>query len=307
MEVNTTVQNSNYSESYLTSNSSMKETTAINKPMYTLPITSGFIYKLKRIIWSVIVSPVLLLISLIVYTLFPIEFFKNGKTSGMLENVNSYVKRIFDVIGSFICLIPFTVVFLIIAILIKLDSSGPVLYTQTRIGRNRRKSSRRSIRIDTKYNRRATDRRHNNLYGAPFTIYKFRTMKHDAENKCGPVWATINDPRITPIGRFLRYTHLDELPQIINILKSEMSFVGPRPERPHFTNELAARIPFYIERLKVKPGLTGLAQVNCGHDYSIESVRTKLNYDLTYCQNGNLVSYFKIIFTTLHKKLSGKI
>jgi lipopolysaccharide/colanic/teichoic acid biosynthesis glycosyltransferase len=285
----------------------MPETNIIKQPLYELPVTTGLIYRMKRLIWSIVISPGLLLLSLIMYTLFPLEFFKNGKISSILKNLNNYIKRILDFIGALICLIPFTVVFLVIAILIKLDSSGPVLYTQTRIGRNRRKSSRRNIPIDTSYDRRSTDRRRSNLYGTPFTIYKFRTMKHDAENKCGPVWATINDPRITPIGKFLRYTHLDELPQIINILKGEMSFVGPRPERPHFINELAERIPFYIERLKVKPGLTGLAQVNCGHDYSIESVRTKLNYDLTYCQNGNLVSYFKIIFTTLHKKLSGKI
>lgn len=303
MEVNTAVPKSNDLETY----SCMKGASTIKNPVYALLKTNGIIYKMKRIVWVSIVSPGLLLLSLIVYTIFPLEFFRNGKISGMMDNLNSYVKRILDIMGAVIALIPFTVVFLIIAILIKLDSSGPVLYTQTRIGRNRRKSNRRAIRIDTRYNRRATDRRYSNLYGTPFTIYKFRTMKHEAENKCGPVWATINDPRITPIGRFLRYTHLDELPQIINILKGEMSFVGPRPERPHFTNELAARIPFYLERLKVKPGLTGLAQVNCGHDYSIESVRTKLNYDLTYCQNGNLVSYFKIIFTTFHKKLSGKI
>ncbi|MBD3290361.1 sugar transferase [candidate division KSB1 bacterium] len=282
----------------------MEVESSVNRPLH---IVSGPIYRLKRIVWCGIISPGLLLISLFLYTFIPLDFFRNGKITSILRNANNYMKRILDITGAIICLVPFTALFLFIAILIKLDSNGPVLYTQMRIGRNRRNSKRRSISIDTAYERRTTERRRKNLYGTPFTIYKFRTMKLDAENKCGPVWATINDPRITTIGRILRYTHLDELPQVINILKGEMSFVGPRPERPHFINELAERIPCYLERLKVKPGLTGLAQVNCGHDYSIESVRTKLNYDLTYCQNGNLVSYFKIIFTTLHKKLSGKI
>jgi lipopolysaccharide/colanic/teichoic acid biosynthesis glycosyltransferase len=131
-------------------------------------------------------------------------------------------------------------------------------------------------------------------------------MREDAERKCGPVWASDNDPRITSVGRILRYTHLDELPQLYNIIKGDMSFVGPRPERPYFVNQLVEEIPGYAKRLNVKPGLTGLAQIKTGYDYSIESVKTKLHYDLEYCKNGNLVSYFKIMFVTIFKTVIGK-
>ena len=132
-------------------------------------------------------------------------------------------------------------------------------------------------------------------------------MRDDAEKKCGPVWASQNDPRVTDIGEILRYTHLDELPQLINIIKGEMSFVGPRPERPHFVSQFVSTIPKYEERLDVKPGLTGLAQVKCGYDYSIESVKNKLNYDLHYCKNGSIYSDVKLIFMTVFKTTFEKI
>lgn len=116
--------------------------------------------------------------------------------------------------------------------------------------------------------------------GTPFTIVKLRTMRRDAERETGPVWAAPEDPRITRAGAFLRRTHLDEAPQLWNVLKGEMSLIGPRPERPEFVGRLAREIPGYELRLRVRPGLTGLAQVRCGYDDSIRSVRRKLRYDL---------------------------
>ena len=224
-----------------------------------------------------------------------------------VKGLNSYIKRLFDILGAVIGLLFSSVLFIIIPILIKLDSKGPVFYKQLRVGKNRRQKYRRRITADIHLERRNGDRRKCNLKGKAFVIYKFRTMREDAEKKCGPVWASENDPRITTIGKILRYTHIDEIPQLLNIFKGDMSFVGPRPERPHFVVQLSAEIPGYTERLNVKPGLTGLAQINCGYDRSIENVKAKLNYDLLFCQNGNIYSYIKILLLTIRKTVFGKL
>jgi lipopolysaccharide/colanic/teichoic acid biosynthesis glycosyltransferase len=139
-------------------------------------------------------------------------------------------------------------------VLVKLASRGPVIYSQVRVGQNRR----------------------------PFLIHKIRTMYHDCERLSGPKWSTDNDPRVTPVGRYLRRTHLDELPQLWNILVGDMSLVGPWPERPEFVVELEKALPRYAERLDVPPGLTGLAQVNLPPDIDHDSVRRKLAFDLYY-------------------------
>lgn len=146
---------------------------------------------------------------------------------------------------------------LLSALLVKLTSRGPAFYSQTRVGKN----------------------------GRIYTIHKIRTMRHDAEHGTGPRWATAQDPRITCIGRFLRRSHLDELPQLWNVLRGEMALVGPRPERPEFVAQLAQTIPHYRERLQVLPGVTGLAQVELPPDTDLESVRRKLAHDLYYLQH----------------------
>ena len=238
---------------------------------------------------------------------FPAKIFKNMTAAASYKIFDNYIIRFFDILGAIIGLILSSALFLILPILIKLDSKGPVFYTQLRVGRNRRGKFNRGVTSGNLNDETIEDRRKTISYGESFTIYKFRTMKDGAEKKCGPVWASDNDPRITQLGRILRATHLDELPQLINILKGDMSFVGPRPERPHFVDKLVIDIPRYAERLNIKPGLTGLAQVKTGYDYSIESVKKKLFFDLEYCQNGNLRSYFKIVFLTLFKSLIGKI
>ena len=272
------------------------------------PISSNkFVNWVKCSSWTYIISPLLLLCSLVVYIITPLKFLKKGSSSILVINIHRYAKRLLDISGAIIGLILCSGFFLIISILIKLDSNGPIFYSQTRVGKNRRKRGRRKIDADIYSERRREDRRKNNINGEGFAIFKFRTMREGAEKKCGPVWASDNDPRITAAGRFLRYTHIDEMPQLINILKGDMSFVGPRPERPFFVLQLKNQIPRYAERLKVKPGLTGLAQVSHGYDDSVESVKTKLNYDLLYCQNGNIYSYFKIIFQTIYKTMLGKL
>jgi exopolysaccharide biosynthesis polyprenyl glycosylphosphotransferase len=188
------------------------------------------------------------------------------------------IKRLMDVVLSFL-LIFITSPFLIItAILIKIESKGPVFYKQQRSGLN----------------------------GKIFKIYKFRSMIQDAEKHTGPVWSTKGDPRITKFGRFMRKVRIDEIPQAINILRGDMSFVGPRPERPFFVEKLSQEIPLYKRRLKVRPGVTGWAQVKHKYDESIEDVRVKLRYDLFYIENMSLRMDFKILFRTIFVVLFGK-
>ncbi len=159
---------------------------------------------------------------------------------------------------------------LLVSLLIKLDSPGPVLYRQERVG----------------------------LDGKSFTLLKFRSMKTNAEAR-GPAWAQRRDPRVTRIGSFMRRTRIDELPQLLNVLRGEMGFIGPRPERPHFVEQLAELIPYYRERGRVKPGLTGWAQVNYPYGASVEDARAKLSYDLFYVQNRGLLLDLSILCATV--------
>jgi exopolysaccharide biosynthesis polyprenyl glycosylphosphotransferase len=185
------------------------------------------------------------------------------------------VKRAMDIVGSACALIILSPLMLLIALLIKLDSKGPVFYTQERVG----------------------------LDGKPFPIIKFRSMRVDAEQHSGPVWATADDPRKTRLGAFLRKTNLDELPQFINVLLGDMSLVGPRPERPVFVEEFKKIVPRYMERHKEKAGLTGWAQIHgLRGDTSIVE-RTK--YDLYYIENWSLLLDLKIILRTILNQFRG--
>jgi sugar transferase (PEP-CTERM system associated) len=166
----------------------------------------------------------------------------------------------------------------IVAILIKLSSPGPVLYRQKRVG----------------------------LRDQVFYCYKFRTMRADAEADCGPTWASDNDPRITPIGRILRVTRLDEIPQLWNVLMGDMAFVGPRPERPEFIAQLSNEIPYYHLRHVVRPGITGWAQVRYKYGNSIDDAREKLKYDLFYIKNMSVSLDIWIVFQTVKTVLFGK-
>lgn len=189
--------------------------------------------------------------------------------------------------------------FCLVALAIKLDSTGPVFFKQERIGRNRRKQDRRAPGVALYNCRRRTDRREGNLHGKPFMVYKFRTMVVDAEKRCGPIWATKNDPRITKVGKFLRKTRLDELPQLINVLRGEMMIVGPRPERPFFVEKLSRQIDGYAGRLAVKPGITGLAQVENGYDSSVDDVKAKVAYDLQYIRSSSIGRDLIIMLKTI--------
>ena len=174
--------------------------------------------------------------------------------AGCLRSKFQALKGTFDVLAACVLLVLTVPILLILAVLVKLTSRGSVLFYQVRVGKD----------------------------GRLFRMYKLRSMYSDSERETGPVWAAEADPRITPVGRFLRKTHLDELPQLLNVIKGEMSLVGPRPERPPFVEELCRRLPAYRRRLCVKPGITGLAQVRHQYDQSFEDVRKKLAYDLLY-------------------------
>jgi len=214
-------------------------------------------------------------------------------------------KRGVDLVGAMVGLILTAPLFVVLPIIIKLDSPGPVFYRQSRVGHNRRRTERRQG-SNSALGRTVRDRRRGDLKGRPFNVIKFRTMVADAEKKCGPVWATQNDPRITRLGRFMRKTRLDEIPQFINVLLGQMSLVGPRPERPVFVMELCSQVENYDKRLTVKPGLTGLAQIENGYDSSVASVVRKVHYDLEYIQNWSLWQDVKIMLRTVVVVVTGK-
>jgi lipopolysaccharide/colanic/teichoic acid biosynthesis glycosyltransferase len=180
-------------------------------------------------------------------------------------------------------------VFVIVAILVKASSRGPIFYAQTRVGLDRRWRSTLALH----------ERRLEDLGGRVFTIYKFRTMRTDAERSSGAVWAVENDPRVTPIGKFLRTWRLDEIPQLWNIVEGDMNIVGPRPERPSIVARLREDIPEYRYRHRVKPGLTGLAQINQKYDANLEDVRSKVNWDIKYLRRQGLGGDVMIMLKTV--------
>ena len=188
------------------------------------------------------------------------------------------VKRIVDIVVSVGVITLFLPLWVLIGLLIKIDSRGSILYSQERVGRD----------------------------GRVFNILKFRSMSSGAESKTGPVWAAEDDPRITSFGKFLRISRIDEVPQFINVLKGDMSLVGPRPERPYFVEKLKNDLPLYTKRLRIRPGITGWAQIKHKYDESLDDVKRKLRYDLFYLENMSLRMDFKILLSTMIVILTGR-
>jgi exopolysaccharide biosynthesis polyprenyl glycosylphosphotransferase len=180
-------------------------------------------------------------------------------------------KRILDIVAASIGLLIASPVMAIVAIAVRATSKGPALYHQERVGQG----------------------------GRIFTVHKFRSMRQDAEAGTGAVWAKAKDPRITPIGKFLRRTRLDEIPQLLNVLVGDMSMVGPRPERPEFVGQLTEKIPFYGLRHSVRPGVTGWAQVRYTYGASIEDAMEKLQYDLFYIKHMTVAFDLYVMFSTI--------
>ncbi len=193
------------------------------------------------------------------------------------SQIQNNIKRVFDIIMAIIIGVMTLPVMAVAAIIVRLESPGPIIYSQDRVGEN----------------------------GKEFKVHKFRSMRNDAE-KDGAKWAQVNDPRVTKFGNFMRKTRIDELPQLINVLKGEMSFIGPRPERMVFIKELEKEIPYYNLRHMVKPGLTGWAQVMYPYGASVEDARRKLEYDLYYIKHHSLYLDMMIMFMTFKTVVFGK-
>ena len=200
-------------------------------------------------------------------------FSSRGRRARINEIARSTIHRLIALVGAILSL----PIALFTAIVIKLESRGPILYKQERVGKN----------------------------GRPFRLMKFRSMRTDAE-KDGPVWAKTDDERMTRVGRIIRKIRVDEIPQFWNILRGDMNFVGPRPERPHFVAQLAQEIPYYEQRHLIAPGLTGWAQINYPYGASIEDAKQKLQYDLYYMKNQNVALDATIMFETIKTILFGK-
>jgi len=187
-------------------------------------------------------------------------------------------KRATDLLFSTLLLIAVSPIIAVTALLIKFDSKGPVIFSQDRVGENRK----------------------------PYQVHKFRSMVADAEKLSGPVWAQTDDDRITRVGRFIRKWRVDELPQLWNVFKGDMSFVGPRPEREFFIQQLESQIPYYRERFSVKPGITGWAQVCYPYGASVEDAKEKLNYDLFYIKNMSVFFDLMIVLKTVKTVIFGE-
>lgn len=200
--------------------------------------------------------------------------FSEVKTQNKKNFLYNLYKRILDIIASLVGLLIGIPLIILFGILIKLEDNGPIIYKQERLGEDQKK----------------------------FNVYKLRSMKVDAEKIGGAQWAKKDDDRVTKIGKFIRKTRIDEIPQLFNILKGDMSLIGPRPERPELTYKFNEEIPGFINRLCIKPGLTGLAQVNGGYDIS---PKEKLKLDMIYIENRTIFMDINIIFKTVHVIFTG--
>ena len=201
--------------------------------------------------------------------------FGDGFRQGALRNA---AKRLFDIIWSCVLLLLAAPILLLTAVCIVFESKGPVFYRQERVGQD----------------------------GRAFSVLKFRSMRVDAEKDGAPRWAVAKDDRVTRVGSLIRRYRIDEFPQLLNVLKGEMSLVGPRPERPFFVEQLTAEIPFYAVRHSVKPGVTGWAQVRYQYGASVEDSLQKLQFDLYYVKNHSLLLDILVLFETVGVVLSGK-
>lgn len=200
----------------------------------------------------------------------------NIRNVPLTNTVNKCIKRLVDIIGSIVCIILFSPIMAVVAVLVKKSSPGPIIFCQERVG----------------------------LHNKPFKMYKFRSMGVQSASKEQKAWTVHNDPRVTPVGRIIRKTSLDELPQLFNVLKGDMSLIGPRPERPLFVEKFKEEIPRYMIKHQVRPGMTGWAQV-CGFrgDTSIEG---RIEHDIFYIENWTLSFDIKILFLTVFKGFVNK-
>jgi lipopolysaccharide/colanic/teichoic acid biosynthesis glycosyltransferase len=220
--------------------------------------------------------------------------FADPSELNLLENFepnprSERVTRWFNVLLATLMLIVASPIMLIAAIAVRMSSKGPIFYMQERVGLDRRWARTRAL----------NERRRENLGGAPFTIYKFRSMRVDAEVNGQAVWAKKDDDRVTKVGKILRASRIDELPQLLNVIRGDMNIVGPRPERPSIFIRLREQIPEYPVRQRVRPGITGLAQVSNPYDQTIDDVRRKVMFDMEYMRRQSLFEDIRIMLKTV--------
>ena len=216
----------------------------------------------------------------------PLELVETDQV--MPRERSELLSRVLNVVVAVSALVLLLPVMALVALAVRLTSKGPVLYSQVRVGVDRRWRSKKL------YDRRGYDHG-----GRLFKMYKFRSMRVDAEADGKAVWAQKSDPRATPVGKFLRKTRLDELPQLYNVIRGDMNIVGPRPERPAIFAQLREDIPQYAERQRVKPGITGWAQINQAYDSCMDDVKNKVQYDLDYVRSQSLTHDLRIMSMTL--------
>jgi lipopolysaccharide/colanic/teichoic acid biosynthesis glycosyltransferase len=226
----------------------------------------------------------------------PIPVFQEWASRGdvlepSLEKTEAWarVHRFMNIAIALTALMALSPLLIVFAAIVKFTSPGPIFYSQPRVGLDRRRSGQRA----------GYDRRGRDLGGRPFMIYKFRTMRVNAEAPTGAVWAIKSDVRVTPIGAFMRKYRIDEIPQLVNVIRGEMNIVGPRPERPSIFSSLCDDIAEYPLRQRAKPGITGWAQVNQGYDTCLDDVRTKVRYDLEYLSRQGIAEDLRIMAKTL--------
>lgn len=262
--------------------------------------------RVRAIINQYIISTFFLLSYFCFLVFVPRALLRIPSLAGVRQVVRDAVLRFVDVLGAIVGLLCALPLFVVLPILIKIDSPGPVIYRQIRTGLDRgRRQPRRGKTPGHGHEQNNGTQRGQNSFGNPFYILKFRTMRRDAESN-GPVWAQKNDPRITRIGKWLRKTHIDEVPQFLNVLTGEMSLVGPRPERPEIITSLVETYPEYQMRLAVKPGITGISQICLGYDSSLDDVRKKTKLDMLYISRRSVFMHMKVLFYTAGYILTAK-
>ncbi len=223
----------------------------------------------------------------------PVSFIDGDSANDIVEDVvprerSEVLSRAFNLTLGLLAVICLAPVLVLLALAVKLTSNGPIFYSQVRVG------------VDRRYKQKSTyDRRGYDHGGKPFMMFKFRTMVVDAEADGRAVWAARGDPRVTFIGNIMRRTRLDELPQLLNVIMGDMNIVGPRPERPTIFADMRQTIPQYPMRQRVKPGITGWAQINHAYDTCIDDVRKKVEFDLEYMKNQSLAHDLRIMTMTL--------
>ena len=218
-----------------------------------------------------------------------LRILEEGSTDAGVPTTDERLRRALNVSVALLSILLTFPIWIIIAVVIKLTSRGPVFHAQVRVGLDKR---------GTGIGANDPRRRHD-IGGRPFTMYKFRTMHVEAEQRSGAIWATANDPRVTAAGRILRQYRLDELPQLINVLKGEMNIVGPRPERPTIFASLSESVPNYRLRQRARPGITGLAQIRQQYDSCLDDVKRKVEFDLEYIREPSFWRDLRIMLETI--------